>query len=164
MGSLRQMLARELAAPSDAAALIDYSGIDPDSPIALGSWTADQAQQAGEVAQRDAIVLRVKDRDRFERTVAQLQRNVGSFADFTTYVAGAARGAAALPALLPLTAQSMLSFKPTKGSSGPLLTYEFIGEEEWNGLRIKTIEHRWLIRTGRPTAQLPDSLLSATRW
>lgn len=36
IGSLRQVLANQLSAPAEAATLIEYTGIDPNSPITMG--------------------------------------------------------------------------------------------------------------------------------
>ena len=43
LNNLRQLIANELSAPAEAETVIEYTGIDPKSPIALGSWTADKA-------------------------------------------------------------------------------------------------------------------------
>jgi Flp pilus assembly protein TadD len=145
MSNVRRMLGQELSAPIDAEALIDYTGIDPDAPIALGSWTAPNAPDSLALAQRKAIVLRVKDRARFERAIEKYQRVGGSFTRLTDIVAIGSRAIAALPALLPFTAQAAAVTTPSKPAArGPLLHYSFIGAKEWNGLPIKTIEHVWL--------------------
>lgn len=109
MINLRRMFGAALAAPYDAETLIDYTGIDPDSPIASGAWTASDARDSNASAQRKAIVLRVKDRARFERTVSKLEYFVGSFTNFTDIAAVSTRSIAALPALLPLSYQLVLS-------------------------------------------------------
>ena len=89
-------------------------------------------------------MLRVKDRARFERAVEQFQRESGSFIDLTNYVPLGTRAIAALPAFLPLTAQAILSRDPNEPKTTPILSYGFIGDKEWNGLRVKTIEHHWI--------------------
>ena len=142
MANIRQMLGNTLSAPPDAARLIDYTGIDPDSPIALSAWTAEKALDSTAGARRRAIVLRVKDRQRFERVVETFQRTSGSFINFTDYIAAGTRMAAALPAVLPFSAQTVLSVDAPKPSGSPSLKYTFIGEKEWNGFLIKTIEQR----------------------
>jgi tetratricopeptide (TPR) repeat protein len=141
MGGVRQMLADTLSAPADAEKLIDYTGIDPDSPIALGVWTADKALDSTALARRRAIVLRVKDRSRFERLVERFQQTGDSFLQLTDYVAAGTRMMAALPALLPFTAEAVLSVDRSKPSTRPLLKYALVGEKEWNGLDVKTIEY-----------------------
>ncbi|HEX6717083.1 MAG TPA: transglutaminase domain-containing protein [Pyrinomonadaceae bacterium] len=142
IGFLRQQLAYQLSARLDAATLIEYTGIDPDSPIALGSWTSEQALDTTGSAERKAIVLRVKDRARFERAIQSLQQSNRSFTDLTDYVAIATRAIAALPAILPVSVAAIRSIDLGKVSDGPLLKYAFVSEKEWNGLRVKTIEHR----------------------
>lgn len=144
MGNIRRLLGRELSAPPDAESLIDYTGIDPDSPIVLGSWTAENAPDRTAVAQRKAIVLRVKDRARFERTLEQLQGSAAGVSTLTDVVAIGTRAIAALPAILPLNAQAVLATEGPKKDKTPLLRYSTIGSKEWNGLRMKTIEHTWI--------------------
>src|SRR4029434_8219602 len=100
-------------------------GIDPDSPIAMGAWTPAPALDSTSIAERKAIVLRVKDRARFERTLDKLQDLAGSLSSLTNAAAGVARGVAALPAILPVSAQ--LAFAPrssSKPATGRLLRYE----------------------------------------
>jgi Flp pilus assembly protein TadD len=152
MGYLRQGLAQKLSAPIDAATLIEYTGIDPNSPIAFGTWTAEGAPDSSTLAQRRAIVLRVKDRERFERTVEQFQQSAESFTNLTDRIAIGTRAIAALPALLPLSAQSVLSLNTDRitpgkvvpiAATGPPVNHAFVADKEWNGLRIKTIEHFW---------------------
>ena len=150
LGSLREKLGQELGAPSDAAALIDYTGIKPDSPIVFGSWSAAGAHESADQARRRAVVLRVKDRQRFERIVDSLQQLTGSVAHLTEYVAIGTRAAAALPALLPFSAQAVLAADPQKPARIPLASYSVVGQTEWNGIPIKTIEHRWLYEDGTP--------------
>ena len=144
IGSLREKLGQELGAPSDAAALIDYTGIKPDSPIVLGSWAAAGARDGVGQAQRRAVVVRVKDRQRFERVIDNFQQASVSFPRLTDFVAIGTRAAAALPALLPFSAQAVLAADPDKPARIPHESYSVVGQTEWNGIPIKTIEHRWL--------------------
>lgn len=141
LGAFRQIVGRELSAPPDASALIDYTGIDPNAPIALAAWTPDKTPP---IAQRRAIVLRVKDRGRFERAVERFQNSSGSFTNLVDYLAGGTRAIAALPAMLPLSAQAVLAREPGRSTSSPQSPYSFSKDTEWNGLRIRTIEHGWL--------------------
>ena len=144
MGNLREKLGQQFGAPPDAPALIDYTGIKSDSPIVLGAWTIAGAPHSVDVAQRRAIVLRVKDRERFERLVENYQQASGMFVYLTDYLATGTRAAAALPALLPFSAQAILSADPDKPDAVPTLNYSFVGQTEWNGIPIKSIEHRWI--------------------
>ncbi|HXQ68867.1 MAG TPA: hypothetical protein VN844_00135, partial [Pyrinomonadaceae bacterium] len=142
MINLRRMFGGELAAPYNAETLIDYTGIDPDSPIASAAWTAADARDSNTAAQRKAIVLRVKDRARFERIVSKVEYFTGSFTNFTDIAAVSTRSIAALPAILPLSAQLVLSPEASsKRRTGTLLRYEVLADKEWNGLRVRTIQH-----------------------
>ncbi|HEX2269790.1 MAG TPA: HEAT repeat domain-containing protein, partial [Pyrinomonadaceae bacterium] len=142
MAGIRQTLGEQLGAPPDAAALIDYTGIKPDSPFVLGSWTAPGARDTTSAAHRKAIVLRVKDRERFERSLERLQQNTGNFMALTDFVAVGARGIAAFPAILPISAQAVLAGDPNKSKTTPQLKHSFISHTEWNGIPIKSIEYR----------------------
>ncbi len=142
MGSFRERLGQQLGAPPDAQALIDYTGIKADSPIVFGSWTAQGARDSVYLAQRFAIVLRVKDRERFERLVENYQHTNGLFTDLTRYVAIGTRAAAALPAFLPFMAQAALSDRPDKPKVTTELNYSLIGQTEWNGIPIKSIAYQ----------------------
>jgi tetratricopeptide (TPR) repeat protein len=144
LNGMRQMIAAQWSAPSEAETVTAYTGIDLNAPVALGSWTADKALDTTTTAQRQAIVLRVKDRARFERLVEQFQDVSGSFTNLTDYIAVGTRGIAGLPAFLPLTAQAIIARDPSKPKRRPLQTYSLTSSREWNGLNIKTIEHRWI--------------------
>ena len=144
LNAVRQMVADEWSAPAEAETVAEYTGIDLKSPIALTSWTADKALDSTPTAQRRAIVLRVKDRARFERVVDQFQESSGSFTDLTDYIGIGSRAIAALPAALPLIAQAIIEREPSKPKREPLQSYSLISDREWNGLQIKTIEHRWI--------------------
>ncbi|HEX5889107.1 MAG TPA: transglutaminase domain-containing protein [Pyrinomonadaceae bacterium] len=143
MIGLRRTFGGQLAAPYDADTLVDYTGIDPDSPIAFGAWTASNAHDSVTTAQRKAIVLRVKDRARFERTVEKLHSGLGGVSFLTNAAAVVTRAIAALPAVLPLSAQLVLSpeTEPSKPTTRSLLSYKVVADEEWNGLRVRTINH-----------------------
>lgn len=148
--NVRRMFGYELAAPYQADSLIEYTGIDPDSPIAVGAWTAVNAHDSNSLAQRKAVVLRVKDRARFERVVAKLQSETGGLTNFTTIAAVGTRAITTLPAIIPLSAQLVLTTEPGKTSkprTRQLLQYNIVADKEWNGLRVRTIEHTWLNST-----------------
>jgi Flp pilus assembly protein TadD len=139
---LRQRIANELSAPAEAQTLIEYTGIDPASPIVMGAWTSDGALDATALGVRRAIVLRVKDRVRFERAIQTLQSPSYNLPSIIDYVAIGTRGIAALPALLPVSLAAVRSVDSKTPSQRPVLTYAFVSEKEWNGLRVKTIEER----------------------
>ncbi|HKR13514.1 MAG TPA: transglutaminase domain-containing protein [Pyrinomonadaceae bacterium] len=142
MGKIRQDFAEDLGAPPEAMALIDYTGIKPDSPVVLGSWTAPGARDTTSAAHRKAIVMRVKDRERFERSVEAFQQKTGDLMALVDYAGGSARAIAAFPALLPLAAQMALDDEQDKPEVDPDVNYSFIGQTEWNGIPIKTISYR----------------------
>ena len=140
MGTLRQHLMRGVDAPIDAETLIEFSGIDPSSPIVMTAWTAEGALDRTSGAERKAIVVRVKDRIRFERVVEEFQDNFTAVTELTTYVAIGTRAIAALPAALPFGVLAAQSLDEPKRSL-PTVKYAFSRNSEWNGLRIRTLEH-----------------------
>jgi Flp pilus assembly protein TadD len=142
LNNVRQKIGQQWSAPAEAERLTEYTGINLNAPIAFGSWTADKALESTGAAQRRAIVLRVKDRARFERLVDQFHEARGSFTNLTDYIAIGTRGIAALPAFLPLVAQAVIAQDPSKPKREPLQTYSLTSNKEWNGLNIKTFEHR----------------------
>jgi len=144
LNSVRQMIADQWSAPAEAETVTEYTGIDLKSPIALASWTAGKALDSTPTAQRRAIVLRVKDRARFERIVDQFQGSSGSFTELTGYIGIGTRAIAAMPAFLPLVAQAVTEREPSKAKREPLQSYAVVSDKEWSGLKIKTIEHRWI--------------------
>jgi len=149
MVGIRRLLGEQLAAPSDDP-LIDYSGIKADAPVSIAAWIADGAPAGVSSARRQAVVLRVSDRERFERLVEVYQRNLGSFAELPDYLATGTRALAALPAILPLSAKAV-TVVPTKPKATPLLKYSVVWRTEWHGLPIKMIEHREVDSTGKIT-------------
>lgn len=140
MGTLREKLGQELGAPTDAPALIEYTGIKPDAPIVMASWTPTGASATVSLAQRRAIVLRVKDRPRFERVLQKIQSE-GSILPWVDSFAIGTRMVAALPAALPLGAKEILTRGPEKPKTVPVTKHSFVGHSEWNGIPIKTIEY-----------------------
>jgi tetratricopeptide (TPR) repeat protein len=142
--NIRKLMSQTLSAPIDADELIDYSGIDADAPIALGSWTAQNARDGIASAERKAIVLRVKDHARFERNLDNIQRAGGGSKTLTDAVGALSRAIAALPAGIPLIAQAILSLEPAKPSTRAftVLHYSFLADKEWNGLKLRVIENR----------------------
>src|ERR1041385_4468085 len=144
LNGIRAMLTQQLSAPAGAPALLEYTGIDTNAPIALGSWTPDKVAHGATWSQRRAIVLRVKDRARFERLVQRMQTSTGSLAYMADYLAIGTRAIAALPAILPLSAQSVATSGRGKDKKPALQSYSLIGDKDWNGLHIRTIEQRRL--------------------
>src|ERR1051325_226500 len=149
MNGVRQMLAQQLRAPAGAPALLEYTGIDTSAPIAFGSWTPDKAAESTATAVRRAIVLRVKDRARFERLVQEFQSSTGPLVYAADYFAMGTRGIAALPAVLPYAAEAIAVEGRTKHKKPPLKSYSLIGDKEWNGLHVRTIEQRRLNADGQ---------------
>jgi tetratricopeptide (TPR) repeat protein len=128
-------------APFDGSVL-DYAGIRTTAPIAMGTWTAVGAPSGIASAQRKAIVLRVGDRDRFERSLSLFQENVGSFASLPEGVSIGARFLGAVPAILPMSADMMLQERPREKKESPILKYGFQGHTEISGYPVKWFSER----------------------
>lgn len=147
MGGVRKLLGQELAAPLEGT-LFDSTGIKADAPISMAGWISNGAPEGLSAARHQAIVLRIRNRDRLERLVEVYQRNAGAFAEFPFYLAGISRGLAALPAVLPISVQAF-SAKPIEPKQVPVLQYSLVQYTESNGLPIKIIEHRQVFSDGR---------------
>jgi tetratricopeptide (TPR) repeat protein len=142
MGSLQRAIGQQLAAPANGSRLIDYTGIKPDAPISWAGWIAEGAPDGITSARRKALILRVTDKQRFERFIETYQRIAGSFSDLPDYLAVGSRIVPALPAILPLSAKAILSDRPAKPKPTHILKYSVVGLRELNGFQIKTFEQR----------------------
>lgn len=138
---LRAQLGQQLDSPPGASPIV-YSGINTKEPIALASWYAEGAPHGVQSAERKAIILRVTDRARFERSLTLYQRSIGNFKRLTDYFSGGVRFLTVLPAFLPLSAKAMLDGSISPSKQPPLLQYSLVGGTEWNGYSIKVVEHR----------------------
>jgi tetratricopeptide (TPR) repeat protein len=145
--SLHQQLAQEFGAKTDQS-VFEYSGINTRAPIALAAWNAAGAPRGIGSAQRKAIILRVADRDRFERSLTLYQKKLGSFDRLPEYVAGGARLLAAVPAMLPFIADVMLKEAPSEPKEEPLLSYDFVGQAELDGQPVKVFVERRVSHQG----------------
>ena len=147
---LREQLAQQLNSPAGASP-ITYSGINIKEPIALARWSAAGAPVGIPSAERRAIVLRVTDRARFERSLTLFQSGIGNFKELPDAFSGAVRFLTVLPATLPLAAKAMLEGSLKSAREEPLLKYNFVGGTEWIGYSIKVVEQRRVAHTGHIT-------------
>jgi tetratricopeptide (TPR) repeat protein len=150
MSSSRQQLGLKLSAPAEAPSLIDYTGIKSDAPINLAEWPAEEPVSPGTL--RKAIVLRIADRERFERTVQVVQRDTTGFSDLTDYVAVGARAMAAWPALLPLVAKSILREKDKKLEKQDVIQFSAVRYTKLDDLEVKVflqrrVDNTWQVET-----------------
>ena len=146
----REQLAQQLDSPPDVSPIV-YSGINTKEPIALASWYTQGAPLGIASAERKAIIMRVTDRTRFERSLTLYQRSIGNFAGLTDYFSGGVRLLTVLPAILPLSAKAMFGPSLAPAKEAPLLSYIFVGETEWNGYSIKVVEQRKVEPSGHMT-------------
>jgi len=129
-----------------------YSGINAQEPIALASWYVAGAPPGIASAERKAIIVRVADRARFERSLTVYQRTIGNFKSLTDYFSGGIRFLTVLPAVLPLSAKALLDSSLDTSKESPMLKYNLVGETEWNGHAIKVVEYRTVGSDGHMTA------------
>ena len=153
LNGMHLQLARQLQAQTDRS-VFEYSGVKTDAPIALAAWRVDGAPRGVPSARRKAIILRVADRERFERALTLYQKKIGSFEWLPEYVAGGARLLAALPAILPLSAEMMLKEGPRDRRQQPILSYDFISQTEIDGVAVKVIGARHVSTEGAITNDL----------
>lgn len=148
---LREQLAQQLDSPPGAPPTV-YSGINFDEPVAMASWVAEGAPDGIASAERKAIILRVTDRARFERSLTLYQRSIGNFKGLPDYFSAGVRFLTVLPAILPLSAKALLDSSSKAPKEPPLMKYSFVGGTEWNGYLIKVVEQRQVSSTGFLTA------------
>ncbi len=89
---------------------VKATGIDLKSPMALASWAAESASgEKKDATIHSAVVMRVTDRARFERTVATFQEQLGDLNSFSTITAVLSRFAGLIPAAAPVLAAVITS-------------------------------------------------------
>jgi len=147
MAGVRAQLGAQFNTPVDGS-ILDYSGLNTNTPISFGSWNARSAPVGVPGARRKAIVLHVTDRGRFERTLALYQEKIGSVAMLPEGVAVGARFLAAMPALLPLSAQALLQDQPRKKSETPILKYTLLGQTDVDSYPVKYFAQREISEKG----------------
>jgi tetratricopeptide (TPR) repeat protein len=149
MSAMHRLLATEFGAPIDGT-ITQYAGVNPTAPISLGSWNLAGVPSSIPRAQRKAILVRVGDRNRFERTLA-LSQNAFGFASLPEGLAIGARFLGALPALLPMSADALLRDKPRKEKNIPILQYTLSGQMELAGYPVKYLAQRRVLENGEFT-------------
>ena len=149
MGSVRQGARQQLGAMNDRRPLIEYTGINGDSPISVASWFPDAAPQHIERARRNAIVLRVANKQQFERFITLYQREFGSFGELPHYIAILTRLLPGLPAILPFSAKSILNQSPARARPDRLGAYSSIGVTTLYGFQVRVIERTSIGGEGR---------------
>jgi tetratricopeptide (TPR) repeat protein len=166
--TLRELLMSSLGATADDL-LLDSAGIKADAPVAMASWTAENAPRGTAMAQRSAVVIRVNDRDKFERALTVYQKTLGNFASFPAYVSAFSRFIGLAPALLPYVASTIVDDAPQAPKS--LATgYNLMGFDECKGYPVKIIERRKLEEDGSVNydriyiAYVQDTALLAPDW
>ncbi|HEX5731662.1 MAG TPA: transglutaminase domain-containing protein [Blastocatellia bacterium] len=141
----REQLARLFGSPHGEA-MLDYLGIKLDAPVAMASWTAEGAPRGLATAERKAILVRVSDRDRFERLVALYQSRMGYVGNLPEYVSVGARFIGLAPAVLPLAALS--GNDSAKEKKDKPLSFHLVGRDECNGYEVKVFERREVMQYG----------------
>ncbi len=125
-----------------------YLGIDMTAPWAMASWTAEGAPTGLKSAERKAVILKVSDRDRFERVLALYQQRVGNFSAFPDRLSIGSRAIGFIPAILPLGGALALGSSAPPRPFSPL-RYDLMREEECLGHKVKVIERREVGFMGR---------------
>lgn len=147
MSGMHRLLATEFGAPVDGT-IAEYAGVNTTAPISSGSWNLAGVPSSIPSAQRKAVLVRVGDRNRFERTLALSQNALGSFALLPEGLAIGARFLGALPAVLPMSADALLQDKPRKEKNIPILQYTLSGQMEVAGYPVKYLAQRRVLENG----------------
>ncbi|MGH9762365.1 MAG: HEAT repeat domain-containing protein, partial [Blastocatellia bacterium] len=118
-----------------------YAGIDLTQPIAVGRWTASGAPAGLGAARRKAIIIRVTDRERFERLLAAGDKSglVGSLPEAMSAVA---RLLGLFPAVLPTFADMLLTRDSRQREPAFAYNYGFRTTDEIKGYPVTVIEYR----------------------
>ena len=165
----REQLAGLFGSPHGEA-MLDYLGIKLDAPVAMASWTAEGAPRGLAAAERKAILVRVSDRDRFERLVALYQSRMGYVGNLPEYVSMGARFIGLAPAVLPLAALSPSNDSAKDKKKDKPWPFHLVGRDECNGYEVKIFERREVIQYGRSTshrvyiAYVGDAAVLAPDW
>ncbi|HJQ68373.1 MAG TPA: transglutaminase domain-containing protein [Blastocatellia bacterium] len=128
-------------------AMLDYLGIKLDAPVAMASWTAEGAGRRVATAERKAILVRVRDRDRFERIVALYQSHLGDIKNLPEYVSVGARFIGLAPAAFPVSAAAAFDDRPKEKKQKPW-SFHVVGRDECNGYEVKVFERREVDKHG----------------
>lgn len=80
-------------------------GINLKAPLSLAAWPKDNKPE--NISSNSAVVVRISDKDRFERSLALYQNQFGSFDSFVPVSATIARIAGTIPALIPIALVTM---------------------------------------------------------
>ncbi len=164
----REQLSTLIGSPPGEA-MLDYLGIKLDAPVAMASWTAEGAPRGLTTAERKAILVRVSDRDRFERLVALYQSQMGYIENLPEYVSMGARFIGLAPAVLPLAAVSTFEDSAKEKKDKPW-AFHLVGRDECNGYEVKIFERREVYQHGRLTsrrvylAYVGDAAVLAPDW
>src|SRR5262249_16617993 len=121
-------------------------------PIALASWQASQSKGVGQEAgvTHNAVTIRVTDRARFERLLANYQEEFGNFDQFFTVTPALSRFAGIIPAVVPVIFASIASDETrgrfvARGRSAPesklpsLKPFAHTRRESVGGLPVTTL-------------------------
>lgn len=107
----------QLAGFIDAEAagnLSNATGIDFKSPVSVAEWNSGSREKA---IWHSALLMRVTDQERFERTLSNYQHRLGNFGAFATTGSVLTRFAGTMPAVVPLVMAS--AFSEEKESARP---------------------------------------------
>ncbi|MBS1790269.1 MAG: DUF4836 family protein [Acidobacteria bacterium] len=134
------------------------TGIDLASPISLATWPTATGKDA---PLNSAVVLRVKDRARFERLLVTYQSEIGDLNTVSTVTAALSRFAGLLPAAVPVVVAAMVSER-TRGdlakglrnssSSKPaapsLKPFTLVGQENLGGIAVTVFDQPTITESG----------------
>jgi tetratricopeptide (TPR) repeat protein len=145
LNAWREQIANFVGAPSDGA-MLDYLGIKLDAPIAMASWTAASAPRPLASAARKAVVLRVNDRERFERFLTLYEKQFGSFSNLPDYMALGTRFISLAPGFLPLGAKMFMQSGLASLKEPPKLRFDYAGRDACLGYEVKIIAQQEIKR------------------
>lgn len=134
------------------------TGIDLDSPISLATWATATGKDA---PLNSAVVLRIKDRARFERLLATYQSEIGDLNTVSTVTAALSRFAGLLPAAVPVVvaaiasertrgdlARSLRGTASTKPAAPSLKSFTLVSRENLGGITVTVFDQPTITESG----------------
>lgn len=141
LSSLKEGMKNFLEAQPDDS-ILDSTGIKSTAPVAVATWRAEGAPRGPSSAYLKAVLVRVGDRDRFERLLSLYQRQMGGFAYLPEVVSAGTRFIGFAPALLPLGGALAFAMNPGRRNEQPMLRFHLITHDQCDGYPVKVIERR----------------------
>ncbi len=147
LNSLKAQLANKMNLEATGSATSTL-GLDLQAPISMAAWPSATDKGNLSTIANSAVMVRVTDRVRFERTLMMYQTDFGSFDTFVPVVSAGARFASITPALIPLifyVSASVGDFVGPRSGKSPTAPYNlasssYIRQEKIDAVPVTVFE------------------------